>query len=321
MKDSSNRPVRSGSVRAIVAAAIVVVGIAILVLGSRYINGKGIHEEHGGMNLVVPAERIQARALAHAAKRNDKPLRATRRAHAKMTVKADPRRVSIALGTALTFREGFEKNKATDLRETIRANAGPAPRRSFHLAGEVIMGRRAELQRDLHSPKYEEFTYVPVNFLGVMQPLLDIAIEADRPRIAQMLIADGANVNGVASGANAWTMTPLAYAAQLDNTHMVRLLLEHGAKIDERGPRGNGGIQPTPLGYAISQAPDTAFLLLKHGASLQKALGPGMIMPNLIAYPTAHGYREGAADTARIDRLRSQLVSEGAILPPRKGGQ
>ena len=102
---------------------------------------------------------------------------------------------------------------------------------------------------------------------------------------------------------------------------MAKLLIEHGANIESRGGFTKR-IQPTPLGDALEmQASDTALLLLKHGASLQRALGPSMTIPNWIAYPTAHGYREGAADTARIDRLRSLLVSEGVTLPPRNGGQ
>ena len=198
-----------------------------------------------------------------------------------------------------------------------------APRRSFHIVEDVVLGKTSELQRDLHSPEYEMFSFYPVTFLDTVEPLLDFAINYDRIRIARMLIEDGANVNGVGVGANGENETPLQNAAQADNAQVAKLLIEHGANIEGRGrPTRQRGRQPTPLGYALSvQSPNVALLLLKHGASLRKALGPGMMIPNWIAYPTAHGYREGAADTTRIDRLRSLLVSEGATLPPRNGGQ
>ena len=217
MNDFSKRPMRSGVVRAIAAVATGGIGVAIFVLGSRYLGSGETRKERGRANLVVSAETHERRALTRAKKRNDEPLPAARWAHATKARKEDPRRVSRALGAALMFREGWEKNDASNLRITIESDAGPAPRRSVHLINEVVMGRTAELQRDLHSPKYEEFTYVPVNFLGVMQPLLDTAIEADRPRIAQMLIADGANVNYTGVVANATVMTPLQEAARADN--------------------------------------------------------------------------------------------------------
>ena len=321
MNDNSKSSMRSRVIMTVAAVAIIVaVGVAITALRGRYLVGRGARTEH--VEEVRAASGGSGQAQAHGGKPNEEPLHATSPVNATEARKSTVRRVSIARETALGFREGFEKSKETALRMDIESDTGPAPRRSLHLASEVIMGKRAELQRDLHSPKYEEFSFVPVNFLGLMQPLLDIAIEADRPRIAQMLIADGANVNGVAFGANAWTMTPLAYAAHLHNAKIAKLLIEHGAEIEGRGPAEREGAQPTPLGYALSEdAPGVALLLLKHGASLRKALGPGLMIPNWIAYPTAHGYREGAADTTRIDRLRSLLVSEGATLPPRNGGQ
>ncbi|MDA8349724.1 MAG: ankyrin repeat domain-containing protein [Pseudomonadota bacterium] len=321
MNDNSKSSMRSRVIMTVAAVAIVAAGITVTALRGRYLVGRGARTGHVEEVRAVSGGAVETQA--HGGKPNEEPLHESTQVNATEARKSALRRVSIARETALTFREGFEKSKASDLRIDIESDAGPAPRRSYHLTIEVIMGKRAELQRDLHSPKYEEFSFVPVNFEGVMEPLLDIAIEADRPRIAQMLIADGANVNGVAFGANAWTMTPLAWAAHLHNAKIAKLLIEHGANIDGRGPpTRQRGRQPTPLGEALSvQSPNVALLLLKHGASLRKALGPGMMIPNWIAYPTAHGYREGAADTTRIDRLRSLLVSEGATLPPRNGGQ
>ena len=321
MNDSSRRSVRSRVIRAAAAAATVAIGITIFALGGHYLGGREVRTERAAEIRAVSADVVQAQARE--GKRNVEPRRATKLAHKEKTVKTDPRRESRALRNALFARKAFEKSEAINLRFTIEDDAGMAPRRSFHIVEDVVLGKTSELQRDLHSPEYEMFSFYPVTFLDTVEPLLDFAINYDRIRIARMLIEDGANVNGVGVGANGENETPLQNAAQADNAQVAKLLIEHGANIEGRGrPTRQRGRQPTPLGYALSvQSPNVALLLLKHGASLRKALGPGMMIPNWIAYPTAHGYREGAADTTRIDRLRSLLVSEGATLPPRNGGQ
>lgn len=66
-----------------------------------------------------------------------------------------------------------------------------------------------------------------------------------------------------------WTITPLLKAIDLRNTEAVRLLINAGANVNQRGNVHSDQKPSTPLALAIQKgATDIVALLLEHGASL-----------------------------------------------------
>ena len=93
---------------------------------------------------------------------------------------------------------------------------------------------------------------------------LHIAAEEGHKEIAELLIAEGADVNAK-SEADA---TPLHYAASWGGKEIVELLIAAGADVNAKNDNGN-----TPLDWAILRKhTETADLLRKHGGKTAEEL-------------------------------------------------
>jgi Ankyrin repeats (3 copies) len=82
---------------------------------------------------------------------------------------------------------------------------------------------------------------------------LSLAVANDQEAIASNLLVFGANANEYDSR----HFTPLHYAAMIDNTNMVVLLLNHGASITNKNLSGE-----TPLDYAYLRGATNSIIYL-----------------------------------------------------------
>lgn len=121
-----------------------------------------------------------------------------------------------------------------------------------------------------------------------------------RLRIAKMLIAKGANVNGAADVGYFGGSTPLHGAGGSGHGGIARLLIQHGAAVNVASPRGMFKGY-TPL-HAASSYGHVALveLLLEHGANVNPKTGDeyfkGVVTP---------------LDLATSDEVRDLLVRHG----------
>ena len=99
--------------------------------------------------------------------------------------------------------------------------------------------------------------------LGQGSTLLHIAAQQNRLAIAKRLLGAGADVNvkgGYDDG------SPLHFAAWDNHPEMIRLLLEHGANIEQRSGNNHNN---TPLGWAIAGGRiEACETLLENGATI-----------------------------------------------------
>jgi ankyrin repeat protein len=107
--------------------------------------------------------------------------------------------------------------------------------------------------------------YFAVTRLSSPNRLMQEALARRDPVMLQQLISQGANVNAPMSG----YMTPLMYAAMLGDTESIKLLVKHGAKVNEKAPK----FASTPLIMAIpgNNGSKAAKLLLDLGADPNEA--------------------------------------------------
>lgn len=131
-----------------------------------------------------------------------------------------------------------------------------------------------------------------------------------------MLLEHGASVDSNADspdefavkGTNPIFETPLPLAASYGEDDVIRVLLKHGADIDQRFglPRNNG----TALFEAVyAEDLSTVYLLLTHGASIKAAFGPADTIPPVLLQPDMD---------SRNVALRNLLTRYGARMPPRR---
>ena len=91
---------------------------------------------------------------------------------------------------------------------------------------------------------------------------LHLAVYAEQPEAARLLIDAGADVDALSTGSIA-QVTPLGTAAFVRSTRMAELLLEAGADVNARSAAEN-----TPLQSAIANGNDELVQLLRRfGAS------------------------------------------------------
>lgn len=120
---------------------------------------------------------------------------------------------------------------------------------------------------------------------------------ANEPRIAELLIAHGANVNARDSGGE----TPLFVAAHWNDTEWIRVLLDHGAEIEAKDERGN-----TPVFEAATSrenATQAARYLLERGAHVD--LETAAVMGD---FARAKELLLASPDLARTSRLAHDLI-------------
>jgi ankyrin len=99
--------------------------------------------------------------------------------------------------------------------------------------------------------------------------------------VIKQAIEDGTSLELGIEGGN--SRTPLAYAAQLGHSGIVKLLIDAGDDVDARGRDGT-----TPMTWAVSQGHDNVLaLLLAKDASIDVVVG---CSPNPLAWAITHGY-------------------------------
>lgn len=135
---------------------------------------------------------------------------------------------------------------------------------------------------------------------------LNCAVSSGNDRIAEYLIAKGANIN---KNDKYYDYTPLQWAIMIGNTDMTKLLLDRGALIDGRDRKGQ-----TALHFAcINYRKDIAALLISQGAELEARMDEGLT-------PLLEVFAMGSTDISqnppkdRTGEMAAWLISKGAKL-------
>jgi len=143
------------------------------------------------------------------------------------------------------------------------------------------------------------------------EPMLILAIKWAQPKIAELLISAGANVNIVNQADNGSTPLHLAAGATMcvPSVVITKLLLAKGALVD-----ATTGAGTTPLMWVAQSkeesALDVAELLIAHGASLQRQGEDG----------NALQYAKDTRNTKMVDML-SRRGKAARLANPRLGGR
>lgn len=92
------------------------------------------------------------------------------------------------------------------------------------------------------------------------------AIQMDNPELAQKAIAEGADLNSV-NDINGPTKTVLTYAAALNRLEIAKMLIDHGANVDQVRPID---FHTALMIAATRNLPEMALLLISGGADINK---------------------------------------------------
>ena len=132
--------------------------------------------------------------------------------------------------------------------------------------------------------------------------LLCFAIDAGQRGSVKVLVRHGAYVNPSQYGTpGAPYCAPLVLAASAAENDVVRYLLAKGADMNQKSLRGNTALSDAVLAGNYY----TVKLLLKHGARVDSALGPGGTIHTRLAESTSPRYVV----------IRKLLIAEGAKMP------
>ncbi len=153
---------------------------------------------------------------------------------------------------------------------------------------------------------------------------------SDDLEMMRLLINKGAKVNSTVAN----NITPLHMAAHWGNSDCVKLLIQHGAKVDAKTSRR--GYQPIHLAAAVGMArysftfedfeaeeegrygnhEDVVRVLVEHGADVKNQATGGVAPLHMTSYSTAFlSLRRRAtvsSHNAKLSRMMGELVSHGA---------
>lgn len=175
----------------------------------------------------------------------------------------------------------------------------------------ILYGNTAALRNALESdrltPNADVYLQWPTD---ANVSLLDLAIEAGQRDVIDILLENDADVNPteseyIVNGERANFMAPLPEAAARGEDDVVRLLLAHGANIEQRNNVGNN--TNTALAEAVNNLQvSTSYLLLSHGAEISSALKPGGTVPEILVKFNP---------PPNMVAMRELLIANGARMP------
>jgi len=113
-----------------------------------------------------------------------------------------------------------------------------------------------------------------------------LAIKKNSAAFVEMLLTNGADPN-VAGG---YSMTPLMIASTSAKPEIVRLLIQHGAKVDIRDERGDNAVA-----YAVRGDAENIVLLVSTGANINNVNKNGDTpLSEAVAYQESSGLGQAA---------------------------
>ncbi|MDB5311362.1 MAG: tankyrase-like [Gemmataceae bacterium] len=164
----------------------------------------------------------------------------------------------------------------------------------------VALDRRAEVEHALRLADMFGAAKIIANFQSRgpyfrQNALLNWAVFGGHPRMIDLLVRYGADVNPVPSPSNWWEISPLHTAAETGAFEVVDTLLDHGAKLEAKDYDGF-----TPLHRAAARGDvRLAEVLIRHGAKLNNredfhgsrisdlAVNPAQVSNNTILHTAA----------------------------------
>ncbi|MHB8814568.1 MAG: hypothetical protein ACYDAE_15020 [Steroidobacteraceae bacterium] len=181
--------------------------------------------------------------------------------------------------------------------------------KDWPLVKNVIYGKASAVENALDTGVSADTEVFLLNPYNSNVSLLDLAIMAGQRDVITLLLNHQASVTPeqilAPDGKDFPELAPLPEAAQFAEDDVVRLLLEHGANVEQRNDIGTN--QDTALAAAVNGVNvSTVYLLLSDRANVSSALGPDDTVPEAFAR---------SVRSPSMIALRGLLVAQGAKMP------